>query len=272
MRGFIDDMLATIAAAGLTSQSAFVRGFIDDAREILNGLSSQKSQSAFVRGFIDDRQGVAATPAAGASLNPRSCAASSMTGASAHLCRASTRLNPRSCAASSMTSSELKRRAPLAVSQSAFVRGFIDDEGRLLRPLRDRRSQSAFVRGFIDDDSAHKRGKEQRNESQSAFVRGFIDDWHLRIETPRWTKRLNPRSCAASSMTARGRTRGGLPARLNPRSCAASSMTGDADNSFYRAWMSQSAFVRGFIDDRHDDLRRNPRPDVSIRVRARLHR
>ena len=63
-----------------------------------------------------------------------------------------------------------------------------------------RTSQSAFVRGFIDDDRgrASRRG---RGPSQSAFVRGFIDD--LR-DSPAGDGRapcLNPRSCAASSMT-----------------------------------------------------------------------
>ena len=40
--------------ARVTSQSAFVRGFIDD--QALNDLAAMdsSSQSAFVRGFIDD--------------------------------------------------------------------------------------------------------------------------------------------------------------------------------------------------------------------------
>ena len=39
-------------------------------------------------------------------------------------------------------------------SQSAFVRGFIDDETRRRPRPAQRESQSAFVRGFIDDDRA----------------------------------------------------------------------------------------------------------------------
>ena len=35
---------------------------------------------------------------------------------------------------------------------------------------------------------------------------------------------------------------------------------------------SQSAFVRGFIDDQHPHFSGGAGPDVSIRVRARLHR
>ena len=38
------------------SQSAFVRGFIDDAAGNVVGRCLVKSQSAFVRGFIDDRK------------------------------------------------------------------------------------------------------------------------------------------------------------------------------------------------------------------------
>ena len=37
------------------------------------------------------------------------------------------RLNPRSCAASSMTSADVRPHASKLQSQSAFVRGFIDD-------------------------------------------------------------------------------------------------------------------------------------------------
>ena len=63
-----------------------------------------------------------------------------------------------------------------ALSQSAFVRGFIDDprSPRCWSTVRSS-SQSAFVRGFIDDvtGAAIKTGWAL---SQSAFVRGFIDD------------------------------------------------------------------------------------------------
>ena len=62
--------------------------------------------------------------------------------------------------------------------------------------------------------------------SQSAFVRGFIDD-----SSDKWTDYLPELG-------------------LNPRSCAASSMTHDADGSGDAPCVSQSAFVRGFIDDR----------------------
>ena len=37
--------------------------------------------------------------------------------------------------------------------------------------------------------------------SQSAFVRGFIDDYYRDPPGPHRTRGLNPRSCAASSMT-----------------------------------------------------------------------
>ena len=57
MRGFIDDALAIKLAFREypLSQSAFVRGFIDDYKdrdELIDGRLP--SQSAFVRGFIDD--------------------------------------------------------------------------------------------------------------------------------------------------------------------------------------------------------------------------
>jgi len=38
------------------SQSAFVRGFIDDAQSGARNLVADWSQSAFVRGFIDDKR------------------------------------------------------------------------------------------------------------------------------------------------------------------------------------------------------------------------
>ena len=40
--------------ASRKSQSAFVRGFIDDRTKSLFNIRSWPSQSAFVRGFIDD--------------------------------------------------------------------------------------------------------------------------------------------------------------------------------------------------------------------------
>jgi len=61
-------------------------------------------------------------------------------------------------------------------SQSAFVRGFIDDSRLRIQQLDDfAQSQSAFVRGFIDDE-AKKSSFTIVSKSQSAFVRGFIDD------------------------------------------------------------------------------------------------
>jgi len=123
----------------------------------------------------------------------------------------------------------MTRRSPRPIwwtarrSQSAFVRGFIDDalakSGAVVLPT----SQSAFVRGFIDDMRRHFTLQELR-ESQSAFVRGFIDD--------------------------------------------ASAETTEARSS---SW-SQSAFVRGFIDDAGRFPHRSRYREVSIRVRARLHR
>ena len=83
---------------------------------------------------------------------------------------------------------------------------------------------------------------------------------------------LNPRSCAASSMTddsAASEVKRRIS--LNPRSCAASSMTEGSVISLGHHGPSQSAFVRGFIDD----LPGWPAEGgvhVSIRVRARLHR
>ena len=65
--------------------------------------ATRTSQSAFVRGFIDDRPSPAADRKKGDGLNPRSCAASSMTSGTDVASATETRLNPRSCAASSMT-------------------------------------------------------------------------------------------------------------------------------------------------------------------------
>jgi len=110
-----------------------------------------------------------------------------------------------------------------------------------------------------------------RQASQSAFVRGFIDDKFGALAT-RLETSLNPRSCAASSMTspspqAREGRRG-----LNPRSCAASSMTLNRFVVIPIQPLSQSAFVRGFIDDKSGAVVLPTTFTVSIRVRARLHR
>ena len=56
-----------------------MRGFIDDAAGARYSLNAELSQSAFVRGFIDDLSYVSPKAVRNASLNPRSCAASSMT-------------------------------------------------------------------------------------------------------------------------------------------------------------------------------------------------
>ena len=61
--------------------------------------------------------------------------------------------------------------------------------------------------------------------SQSAFVRGFIDDSMGRKICRSGLDGLNPRSCAASSMTRRASSSKPGARSLNPRSCAASSMT-----------------------------------------------
>ena len=87
------------------------------------------------------------------------------------------------------------------MSQSAFVRGFIDDTVAFrVAFASSRTSQSAFVRGFIDDAALITFIPAVR-ASQSAFVRGFIDDDDRRQQAGFPPRRLNPRSCAASSMT-----------------------------------------------------------------------
>ena len=61
-------------------------------------------------------------------------------------------------------------------SQSAFMRGFIDDCITQYAPRTRRgKSQSAFMRGFIDDPPTRTTIVIDR-QSQSAFMRGFIDD------------------------------------------------------------------------------------------------
>ena len=109
-------------------------------------------------------------------------------------------------------------------------------------------SQSAFMRGFIDDAELDEQLRTL-GASQSAFMRGFIDDG--------W---------AAPTASPRRRS-------LNPRSCAASSMTTDLQRLNRANRQSQSAFMRGFIDD-PIGRRNSPRQReiVSIRVHARLHR
>ena len=91
--------------------------------------TGSKSQSAFMRGFIDDGREDAGYEYEAAGLNPRSCAASSMTSLETWTVEFDAeRLNPRSCAASSMTQAASKvHRTQRPGSQSAFMRGFIDD-------------------------------------------------------------------------------------------------------------------------------------------------
>jgi len=93
--------------------------------------------------------------------------------------------------------------AALIMSQSAFMRGFIDDMLHQLEELVEHASQSAFMRGFIDDTERSVEPSTDVPESQSAFMRGFIDDPPRRKRHEAPVDRLNPRSCAASSMTRR---------------------------------------------------------------------
>ena len=74
-------------------------------------------------------------------------------------------------------------------SQSAFVRGFIDDnedEADFADAMSE--SQSAFVRGFIDDRPLFLDSSATRPVSQSAFVRGFIDDRVVSAALTRFTR------------------------------------------------------------------------------------
>ena len=129
------------------------------------------------------------------------------------------------------------------------MRGFIDDYSGGKKDGRPRpKSQSAFMRGFIDDRSTVTVEAEYGDESQSAFMRGFIDD--------NWGKENG-------SWRFDG---------LNPRSCAASSMTVSSNGSLGSRSTSQSAFMRGFIDDDAALARQQSLTEVSIRVHARLHR
>ena len=58
------------------------------------------------------------------------------------------------------------------MSQSAFVRGFIDDEGELEVEVLGGESQSAFVRGFIDDSLG--KGRKQATDGVSIRVRARL--------------------------------------------------------------------------------------------------
>ena len=55
------------------------------------------------------------------------------------------------------------------------------------------------------------------SKSQSAFVRGFIDDVPLHPRDDFGLGGLNPRSCAASSMTAKLATKASVAARVSIR-------------------------------------------------------
>ena len=59
------------------------------------------------------------------------------------------------------------------------MRGFIDDAAQDWTVVSAAESQSAFVRGFIDDVSFIIRLMDNGYVSQSAFVRGVIDDRRL---------------------------------------------------------------------------------------------
>ena len=149
------------------------------------------------------RRGRAARAGIDSRLNPRSCAASSMTGPrGGGRYRGTRRLNPRSCAASSMTVACLRahQRACHGLNPRSCAASSMTQPSPM-KPSTGQPSQSAFVRGFIDDRT-----------------------WISRPRRPKTS--LNPRSCAASSMTCVGRgTSPRRRGRLNPRSCAASSMT-----------------------------------------------
>ena len=244
---------------------------------------------------------MASTPArtsrGSGSLNPRSCAASSMARgqgdpqgreqgevsirvrARLHRWRQGRRrddlqaagLNPRSCAASSMAQQCAELDEVYSVSQSAFVRGFIDGEEQLETADALLLSQSAFVRGFIDGGThgSPRRARCLRLNPRSCAASSMAPPLRRREEV---VGCLNPRSCAASSMA---KYRSGAPAiraSLNPRSCAASSMAGTRLVIFDTRTESQSAFVRGFIDGERQHGRQGRARQVSIRVRARLHR
>ena len=157
------------------SQSAFVRGFIDDLDGGSSSLDGLLSQSAFVRGFIDDDELGVNWQDAVKGLNPRSCAASSMTWWPERWSGCSSGLNPRSCAASSMTERKSRRKSAALVSQSAFVRGFIDDRGKEtdMGDVVSLNPRSCAASSMTADRGA---GGRPGHGSQSAFVRGFIDD------------------------------------------------------------------------------------------------
>ena len=67
------------------------------------------------------------------------------------------------------------------------------------------------MRGFIDDEEEDEEELFALQESQSAFVRGFIDDCELIRTASAPSASLNPRSCAASSMTTSRPTSATLP-------------------------------------------------------------
>ena len=323
VRGFIDGAAASSAESrSITSQSAFVRGFID-------GLGAQgrdprpcPSQSAFVRGFIDGCWSRAVRSSTRARLNPRSCAASSMASHSVpqrlHPHRS---LNPRSCAASSMAGGTVRFPLSARWSQSAFVRGFIDGFNMVVPTtmgrcgLNPRSCAASSMAQATETLGVVHRGLNPRSCAASSMA-------GRRFSRLRRRRGLNPRSCAASSMASLKVCRTSPNWSLNPRSCAASSMAGGrgrdhvrtfgvsirvrarlhrwlpsvvaarlsarlSQSAFVRGFIdgslspdllaalakaSQSAFVRGFIDGNSRSWSSASSRDVSIRVRARLHR
>ena len=63
------------------------------------------------------------------------------------------------------------------VASNVFVRGLPPGSTHVpYATVSTSGSQSAFVRGFIDDEHVRNRPAERPDESQSEFVRGFIDD------------------------------------------------------------------------------------------------
>ena len=157
-------------------------------------------------------------------------------------------------------------------SQSAFVRGFID--GRTPAAPRTPRSSCLNPRSCAASSMARPivASSTVGWKSQSAFVRGFIDGGDaagLRRADEGVSIRVRARLHRWRGMTEA--VRGVFPC-LNPRSCAASSMAHHYVMAKNINGKSQSAFVRGFIDGESAAGVAGGAGQVSIRVRARLHR
>ena len=206
-----------------------------------------KSQSAFVRGFIDGSAISSLGHWKTTSLNPRSCAASSMAERDPVREQLHAGVSIRVRARLHRWRGGGRPRGGDELSQSAFVRGFIDGPGWPSAASASAGSQSAFVRGFID--GVVFGATMNFVPAVSIRVRARLHRWRIEtVSCPVRIESLNPRSCAASSMAAATTWR--IPATSR----------------------SQSAFVRGFIDGRRPLSRRRMKQIVSIRVRARLHR